>query len=346
MLKLGVLIYLAFGRVAAIPHGSEGRRESPESKIMGNNQKADEFNNFNNEHEYSFTNEEIKNERWISMDSTGIESIASDEEVIAILEKAARINSSFIYTPSFSNESDYSNNVNKRSIIGSDNRYWASTTSFPGRAIGYLETGCTAFLIGPYHAVTAAHCVYENGEWLSNLNLHIQRNCVNGQYGHEMTWRRVWIKTVYKNTEDENYDFAWILYDSSDYHSSWLGIAYRNPMPTISGEVCGYPGDKKKATINPPNCYFCGSCSGASRINCGWWGRNCKRIRHTCDTAGGTSGAPFYTDDHDSSSSWYTYGVHAHGYSTYNAAVRITKERFETLVCFMCDNGGYFCNMC
>ena len=97
MLKVGALIYLAFGRVAAIPHGSEGHRESPESKIMGNNQKADELNNFNNESEYSFTNEEIENERWISMDSTGIERIASDEEVIAILEKAARINSSFIY---------------------------------------------------------------------------------------------------------------------------------------------------------------------------------------------------------------------------------------------------------
>lgn len=32
---------------------------------------------------------------------------------------------------------------------------------FPLRTVGQLANGCTAFLIGPCHAVTVAHCVYE-----------------------------------------------------------------------------------------------------------------------------------------------------------------------------------------
>ena len=33
--------------------------------------------------------------------------------------------------------------------------------AYPGYVIGRLGNGCTAFFIGPYQALTAAHCVYK-----------------------------------------------------------------------------------------------------------------------------------------------------------------------------------------
>ena len=69
-----------------------------------------------------------------------------------------------------------------RSIIGRDDRLPVNDRSMyriPYCAIGYLESGCTAAFIGPNHALTAAHCVYNKytKTYETNLDLWRRQTC-------------------------------------------------------------------------------------------------------------------------------------------------------------------------
>ena len=119
--------------------------------------------------------------------------------------------------------------------------------SYPTCAVGYLSTGCTAFLIGPHHAITAGHCVYNcSTNTLTNvtdLDLYIGSNCHRPD--KQMTFVKAW--TYYSDQfcnprlQKVDYDIAWILYDSNDRASCWSSIstAFSSPL-----RLCGYPADK------------------------------------------------------------------------------------------------------
>ena len=49
------------------------------------------------------------------------------------------------------------------------------TYHYPEYAVGLLDNGCTAFLIGPYHAMTSARCVYDNKREIWEQNLDFSR---------------------------------------------------------------------------------------------------------------------------------------------------------------------------
>lgn len=68
--------------------------------------------------EYEFTQEEIEKNRIITIDWYGNERVSTDEEVIQTLEYVHRDNSTFL-----SDEPHFTEDVNKRDIIGSDNRF-------------------------------------------------------------------------------------------------------------------------------------------------------------------------------------------------------------------------------
>ena len=40
-----------------------------------------------------------------------------------------------------------------------------SRDGLPHSAVGWLTSGCTAFLVGPRHLLTAGHCVYNHQGW-------------------------------------------------------------------------------------------------------------------------------------------------------------------------------------
>jgi V8-like Glu-specific endopeptidase len=55
-------------------------------------------------------------------------------------------------------------------IIGDDTRVLVNKTSaFPFHHIGRLARGCTATIVGPFHILTAGHCVYDQGTWSRRL---------------------------------------------------------------------------------------------------------------------------------------------------------------------------------
>ncbi|KAG2430795.1 hypothetical protein HXX76_009771 [Chlamydomonas incerta] len=63
---------------------------------------------------------------------------------------------------------------------------------YPVRLVGQLRNGCTAFLAGPCHVVTVAHCVYdpERGIWWPGLEFSAGRNgAEDWEPEGSVTWR-------------------------------------------------------------------------------------------------------------------------------------------------------------
>ena len=147
--------------------------------------KSDDSDGFFNPHDpddlvHHYTTEEIDEYRWISIDRNGIETIATDREVVTILEKVRRNNFSTSFSePHFPENHPPEKMMNKRTVFGKDGRYIHSSVGNPYCAIGQMENGCTAFLVGPYHAITSRHCVYDcsKREFLPYRGIYLQRNC-------------------------------------------------------------------------------------------------------------------------------------------------------------------------
>ena len=301
---------------------------------------------------HHFTSEEIEENRWISIDRSGVEYTATDAEVIKNLEIALQLQKkhhSAVFDAYFHQQNA---TTHKRAVLGIDERYPSASRC----QIGYLNTSCTAFLIGPYHALTAGHCVYDCSErqWRTDLDLYVERNCYSR--GRRMRWVRAWTySSQCKGTKglfNIGYDIAWIKFESDDRSSSWYGFGWLTANPTISIEVCGYPGDKKKTY----NCLYCSRCNDCryrresytttTRLGVFGWGRktvmryrvNENEWQYTCDTAGGHSGSPIVA-----SRNGYTLavGVHVKGNqnSGLNFGTRITSAHYTTIRKWLYDNG-------
>lgn len=109
---------------------------------------------------------------------------------------------------------------------------------YPEYAIGLLDNGCTAFLVGPHHAMTSAYCVYKQDEryWEENLDLWRGRHYTS--YLQKMEWESVMIPREFFNTGDKAYNWAIITFTKSSASRVWLNFAY-SPKP-VSAYVTKY----------------------------------------------------------------------------------------------------------
>ena len=324
---------------AAIDDLRKGEDTQEPSDIIGSGGEDDPF--------HGFTREEIEMNRMIIIDKDGNEKISTDEEVILTLKHVRQGNSTFLR-----DEPHFNTGKKRRNVIGRDDRFLRYSTQLnaPYSAIGYLSTGCTAYLVGPRQLITAAHCLHPRGNTRaifsgSQLTFYLRRNCYGNRYGIRYGVSEVLVYLQYKYSGNSDYDLACLLLTSTV--SNWMGYAYQDPMPTVSGEICGYPGDKARATATPSDCFYCSRCRDVQCLRSGW-SRNNKRLEYTCDTESGMSGSPVMTDDHDSSSRLYSYGVHTQGgggrYS--NKGVRISRNFFYDICRWKCNTGSRCSAVC
>ena len=305
----------------------------------------------NGELYHKFTQEEIEMNRIITIDRNGNETVSTDEEVIQTLKRARQGNLTFLR-----DEPHFSTKKRRRTVIGPDNRFLRYYTQFnaPYSAVGYLAPDkCTAYLVGPRHLITAAHCVHPGTNTRaiysgSQLTFYLRRNCYGRRHGTAFGVSEVLVYSQYRSSGDSNYDIACLLLTSTV--SDWMGYAYRDPMPTVSGEICGYPEDKYRLNSIPSQCFYCSRCNDVRRVRTGWfgWGRNNNRLEYTCDTKKGMSGSPVMTDDHDSSSTLYSYGVHTNEIlgGSRNKGVRITRNYFYDICRWKCNTGARCSVLC
>ena len=226
-----------------------------------------------------------------------------------------------------------------RTIIGSDDRLPVDdryASEYPYCAIGYLQSGCTAALIGPNHALTAAHCVYSRRwkRYKINLDLWLGQTC--NSPGRRMRYaNKVFVPRGYITSGSAEYDYALVLYQ--DMSGCFLSIGYSDTWYNYGFDLIGYPSDKYSSRL--------GHCTYHSMFYSGChysYKTGSYRFRYRCDSVGGNSGSPIMSQKAgDQTGKRIVYGVHTNGagLTTYNYGARITKSRFCWIMDWMRDNG-------
>lgn len=218
-----------------------------------------------------------------------------------------------------------SEDLTTQSVIGRDTRRRIrTTTSYPYRAVGKIDIGCTGTLVGPRHVLTAGHCVYDidNDLWYRSLDFSPGQNGSSRPYG-KYSWEVAIAASGWVNSHSANHDYAMIILGTNIGNTvGWLSYGWRNPLPKYTVNIAGYPGDKPYGTM---------------------WATYCKiavirtdRFYYPCDTYGGMSGSGVYAY-FSSTGSRIIYGIHAYGTggsypsSRYNSATRITQTKFNAI---------------
>lgn len=126
---------------------------------------------------------------------------------------------------------------------------------YPNYAIGLLESGCTAFVIGPQHALTAAHCVYSFNEsqWQRQLDLWRGRN--HEQYLQWMEWEHVSIPLDFFLSGSQDHDWALISFADKSKSPVWLRLAFSEHLEDKPLVMYGYLAKDSESAMYSTPCH-------------------------------------------------------------------------------------------
>ena len=235
------------------------------------------------------------------LDGNGNGDVSVDEEVMRILEHNNYEGDS---TVNF-NEPHVEERLSRRHVFPDATQQ----QNLPYSAIGFLQINdgskngraCSAFLVGPNHLITAAHCVHTPGNTKSilpsaNLTFYLGRNCNSA--GVEYNIAKIITHHVYRESGWVEYEIAYLLLSSNA--ESWIAYgfqeffipAFNSPMSPVTAEICGY-----SRNIRPGNSYHCVQCSTCTSVGKYYPFDAAKNSRNTvfqitCDKYGGVSGGP------------------------------------------------------
>jgi glutamyl endopeptidase len=133
-------------------------------------------------------------------------------------------------------------------VFGSDDSTRVNpTTSFPYRAVVYIETGggswCTGWMAYSNSVATAAHCLYDNGAWKSVGLIYPGKNGSTNPYGSCSWWRIIVPSGWITYEEDEyKYDYGIINLNCTIGQTvGWLSFGVRSNQLGIPVRIDGYP---------------------------------------------------------------------------------------------------------
>jgi glutamyl endopeptidase len=140
-----------------------------------------------------------------------------------------------------------------RSVLGTDDRVFVpDTTAYPFRVItqilslsGNNIAGCSGVLIGKDTVLTAGHCLYHEGIWNTNVEVHPGSNGVDSPYG-VCSAKSLHVAPEWLAAEDFKYDYGVVKLNCDvGLQTGWLGWHVQTGnMNGTTSYISGYPGDK------------------------------------------------------------------------------------------------------
>lgn len=130
----------------------------------------------------------------------------------------------------------------------------ASTNFYPEFAVGVLDNGCTAFLIGPRHALTSAHCVYNYNSSSFSDNLDMWRGKNSQIYLSRMTWSDAIIPRNYYVSATDQDDWALVIYSKPSTSHVWLKIGFSENVYNVPYTMFGYLSSKAYGVMYSTMC--------------------------------------------------------------------------------------------
>lgn len=219
-----------------------------------------------------------------------------------------------------------------RDVIGRDGRaHVKDTTEYPNIAVGFLQStntdpqrvyNCTASLIGPRIAITAAQCVYDHdidGGWLEASHFWPALNGSDVVPFGEADWDEMYVLEDFIKDYDGSYDSVWpydvaiiIFKEPVGENIGWLGYNSFDDLGTFDAVLTGY-GDGRE-----PWRQFDSRCK-VQKANI-----SDLDFLHQCDADYMSTGAPIYV--HDAADDSYTVAaLNMGGLNGQNWALRITE---------------------
>ncbi len=128
------------------------------------------------------------------------------------------------------------------------------THFYPSFAVGLLENGCTAFMVGPHHALTAAHCVYNYNESRWYRQLDLWRGRTLEEYFQWLEWEHVRIPLEYFMSGSQAHNWALITFNDRFKSPVWLRFAYSELVQDIPLILYGYTA-KADSTMYSTACH-------------------------------------------------------------------------------------------
>lgn len=205
-----------------------------------------------------------------------------------------------------------------------------STNFYPQYGVGILENSCTAFLVGPRHALTTASCVYNysTGNWNDDLDFWRGRN--GDEYLEKMLWDHAIIPAKYFILGDHIHNWALIVFAEDAASPVWLKMAYSSDVSDVAMTVYGYlPDNHPWGTMYST---VCQSDAIQEDVNC---------LAVQCGTSQKFSGGPIlkgYNFQHSKMPLVYGISI-AYDYSSTHKAVNFHPDIFWSLCHLMLKEG-------